>query len=156
MAWLTSAHSFASSIKRSDRAEVKLAFHHIGVVTKELRACADFYVRLGYVASAVIDDPIQKVSIVLCTRDGHPMIELVSPTSEESPASGWLTRIKAGPYHTCYAVPDLEKAIGELSELGARALSEPVPAVAFEGRRVVFLWGAESGLMELVETNVAP
>jgi methylmalonyl-CoA/ethylmalonyl-CoA epimerase len=135
---------------------LKLTFHHVGVVTRDLRASTMVYEGLGYRASAVIDDPVQGVAIVLCTRaaePSEPIIELISPSHGASPAAGWLARIKAGPYHTCYVVNDLTHAIAELGELGLSSLSEPVPAVAFGGRRIVFLWGRDTGLIELLESR---
>jgi methylmalonyl-CoA/ethylmalonyl-CoA epimerase len=130
---------------------LKLAFHHVGVVTSDLAASTAVYEGLGYEASGVIDDPLQGVTIVLCTRDSDAMIELIAPKSADSPAAGWLKRIKAGAYHTCYEAPDLVAALAHFSELGLKPLAEPVPAVAFGGRRIVFLWGHHTGLLELLE-----
>lgn len=132
-----------------------LSFHHVGVVTPDLAACASVYAGLGYQVSRVILDPVQQVQIVLCTRSGEPMIELITPSAPESPASGWLKRMKAGPYHTCYQVDRIEDAQAALGELGFTPLADPVPAVAFEGRRVLFLWSATTGLMELLERGKA-
>ena len=130
---------------------MKLAFHHVGVVTADLDASVALYRALGYQASELFDDPLQQVRIVLCTRDDGPMIELITPATPSSPAAGWLKRIKAGPYHTCYRVADLEASIEGLRELGFLPLSQAVPAVAFGGRRVIFLFSAAAGLLELVE-----
>jgi methylmalonyl-CoA/ethylmalonyl-CoA epimerase len=129
-----------------------LSFHHVGVVTSDLAASTAFYERLGYRPSPRIDDPIQKVGIVLLEKDGSPMVELVFPSDPTSPAAGWLKRIRVGPYHTCYEVPDLEAAVESLRAEGLTPTSEPVPAVAFGGRRIVFLWGTACGLLELLES----
>jgi methylmalonyl-CoA/ethylmalonyl-CoA epimerase len=126
-------------------------FHHVGIVTRELAASARFYVSIGYTASARFDDPLQKVAIVLMNREGSPMIELIFPTDQTSPAMGWLKRVKAGPYHTCYEVADLRAGIQFFASSGFSALHEPVSAVAFGMRPIVFLWSNDVGLVELLQ-----
>jgi methylmalonyl-CoA/ethylmalonyl-CoA epimerase len=142
-------------IRRMNR-PLLLAFHHVGVVTPDVEACAALYRSLGYETSETFHDPLQKAAIVLCTRPGDPMVELVAPADPSSPAAGWLKRIRAGAYHTCYKVADLGEDVERLRALDFAALTEPVPAVAFGGRRVVFLWGALTGLLELIERPPRP
>jgi methylmalonyl-CoA/ethylmalonyl-CoA epimerase len=127
------------------------SFHHVGIVTRELQTSTQIYERLGYTASGRYDDPIQKVAIILMRRSDSPMIELILPTESDSPAAGWLKRVKAGPYHTCYEVPALAEAMDLFKANGFTALHDPVPAVAFEMRPIVFLWSAEVGLVELLQ-----
>src|SRR5262245_32951428 len=86
-------------------------------------------------------------------RPGEPIIELIAPAGEASPAHKWLERIKAGAYHICYETPSLDEALPRLKELGFAVIMEPVPAVAFDNRRVVFLWNPFTGLVELVESS---
>jgi methylmalonyl-CoA/ethylmalonyl-CoA epimerase len=133
-----------------------LAFHHVGVVTPDVEACAALYRTFGYEASETFHDPLQKAAIVLCTRPGDPLVELVAPADPSSPAAGWLKRIRAGAYHTCYEAADLGEDIERLRALDFAVLTDPVPAVAFGGRRVAFLWGALTGLLELVERAPGP
>jgi methylmalonyl-CoA/ethylmalonyl-CoA epimerase len=139
-----------------------LAVHHVGVVTPDVEACAALYRALGYQTSPTFHDPLQRAAIVLCTRTGQdggllrePLVELIAPEDASSPAAGWLKRIRAGAYHTCYEVADLTADVEPLRELDFVALTKPVPAVAFGGLRVVFLWSALTGLVELVETGGA-
>ena len=56
-----------------------------------------------------------------------------------------------GPYHTCYEVDDLEAIVAFLRHHRLFPVIKPVPAVAFDMRRVVFMWGESSGLLELLE-----
>jgi len=128
-----------------------LNFHHVGVVTPDLAGAAALYRSLGYEASAEVLDPIQKARIVLLSRAQGPIVELLAPSEEASPLSGWLRRIQAGAYHTCYEAPDAGGAIRRLEALGMRLVSGPVPAVAFGGRRVAFLWSPKAGLLEVLE-----
>jgi len=133
------------------------AFHHVGVITPDAAEAARVLRALGYTTSVTFEDPVQKAAIVLCTRAGgrdgqrEPMIELIAPLDPSSPAAGWLKRLRAGAYHVCYETADLEATVEGLVHLEFAQLSKPAPAVAFEGRRVVFLWSAAAGLVELVE-----
>jgi methylmalonyl-CoA/ethylmalonyl-CoA epimerase len=112
-----------------------------------------FYQALAYAASPRYDDPLQKAEIVLLRRAGSPLVELIRPTTPDSPAMGWLKRMKAGPYHTCYEVADLGQGISLCQSHGFSVTSKPVPAVAFGLRPVVFLWSNEVGLLELLQAE---
>jgi methylmalonyl-CoA/ethylmalonyl-CoA epimerase len=131
---------------------ISTTFHHVGVVTRDLAASTALYLGLGYEASVRYDDPLQNVSIVLMRRPDSPMIELILPTDPASPAMGWLKRVKAGPYHTCYEVAELAAGIRLFEGSGFSVLNEPLPAVAFGMRQIVFLWSNEAGLIELLES----
>ncbi len=132
---------------------MELTFHHVGVVTRDLESTARVYRALGYTASERYEDPLQGVAIVFMRREDSPLVELVSPLHAESPAHGWLKRTKAGPYHTCYEVAVLEDALELLRAEGFTPTGTPLPAVAFGGRRVVFSWSNEAGLLELLESK---
>ncbi|MHC4075031.1 MAG: VOC family protein [Planctomycetota bacterium] len=126
-------------------------FHHVGVVTENVDDLIAFYSGLGYSASVFYDDPIQNARLVLLEHVEGPIIELIEPKTVDSPAAGWVKRVKAGPYHTCYVVDDIKEAVKELRLKKITPVSKIVPAVAFSMRRVVFLWGTVCGLIELLE-----
>jgi methylmalonyl-CoA/ethylmalonyl-CoA epimerase len=128
-----------------------MRLHHVGVITGDLEGSTNFYTSLGYAASAIYADPLQKARIVLMQKAHEPLIELIAPDSPESPAASWVQRITAGPYHTCYEVDNLEAVVAFLRHHRLFPVIKPVPAVAFNRRRVVFLWGESSGLLELLE-----
>lgn len=128
-----------------------MRLHHVGVVTGNLEDSMNFYTSLGYTASTIYADPIQKAQIVLMQRTHEPLVELIAPDSAESPAASWIQRIEVGPYHTCYEVDDLEATVAFLRGHHLLPVIRPVPAVAFNMRRIVFLWGKNSGLLELLE-----
>ncbi len=53
--------------------------------------------------------------------------------------------------HLCYEVPDLAAALSTASQHECRQLSEPSPAVAFSGRRIVWFYHPTYGLIEPLE-----
>jgi len=128
-----------------------MKFHHVGLVTPNIEAAIVCYQDWGYEPSELFNDPVQKANIVLLTKKDSPIIELICPNDNKSFVKGWQDKIHAGPYHTCYEVTDLEAAIARLSKNKLRAIRDPAPAIAFGGRRIVFLWGVSTGLLELLE-----
>jgi len=128
-----------------------MRLHHVGVITGNLEGSMSFYTSLGYAASAIYADPMQKARIVLMHRAHEPLVELITPDNPDSPAASWIQRIAVGPYHICYEVDDLEAMVAFLRSHRLFPVKKPMPAVAFNMRRVVFLWGESSGLLELLE-----
>ena len=81
------------------------------------------------------------------------IIELVAPLDKklESPVDQYLSNAVGMPYHICYESDRLDAEIEELKAQGYKVVIEPRPAVAFDGRRVVFMMNIGFGLMEIVE-----
>ena len=58
-----------------------------------------------------------------------------------------------GAYHICYEVSDLEKTLEDVRASGCVLISAPVPAAAFEGRRIAWLSTPTRHLVELLEVR---
>jgi len=129
------------------------AFHHVGLIVESIDAALPLWEAFGYRVDIRVSDPIQKADIALLARDGEPYIELVAPLGPDSPSHGWLKRIKAGAYHTCFLVADMTFALNELAAAGFVSVMAPVPAVAFGGRLVSFVWSKSTGLLELLQAT---
>ncbi|MBX9951407.1 MAG: VOC family protein [Candidatus Obscuribacterales bacterium] len=131
-----------------------LKFNHLGVAVFDLDEAIELYKNLlGYrIIRGPIEDPLQKVSACFVGRNepGHPVIELVAPTSKDSPIGAYLKRC-IGAYHTCYEVPDLGQALQQSRALNCKLIGEPVPAVAFDGRKICWLYTPTHMLIELLE-----
>jgi methylmalonyl-CoA/ethylmalonyl-CoA epimerase len=128
-------------------------FNHVGVAVADIASVLAIYQGLlGYLLlSGPFDDPIQKVTVCfLRDNSGGPIIELVAPFGANSPI---LKILKAGggAYHLCYEATDLDAILSEFSARGCITVSEPMPAVAFSGRRIAWLYTPAKQLLELVE-----
>jgi methylmalonyl-CoA/ethylmalonyl-CoA epimerase len=129
------------------------AFHHIGIAVRDLsKAIPSYQVSFQYKPiSDVFDDPIQNVSVCFLSRGGgDTVLELVAPLGPNSPIDRILKR-GGGTYHVCYQVPDIDAAISHLTEHGSFLISGPVPAVAFEMRKIAWLMTEVDLLVELVQ-----
>lgn len=132
-----------------------MKLNHVGVVVKDLVEQGEAYrSMLGMEPdSEVILDPLQNVRVWFW-RDSHggTLVELIEPTGPESPV--WRDAQKGGGLnHLCYETPDLDKSIQDAIERGAKIVRPPAPAIAFGGRRIVFLYFLDLGLIELVEST---
>ena len=84
-------------------------------------------------------------------RENHPLIELVSPLDDNSPVRSILNKMRTTPYHTCYEIPIIEETIKDLKKQRFILIQKPTPAIAFNNRRIAFLFHKNFGLIELLE-----
>lgn len=128
-----------------------MKFHHIGVATKNLNNSILTYKKMGYEASEIIYDPNQKVNLCFLRKINSPLIELVGSNEKNSIISRILKKNGTIPYHTCYEVDDLENNISSLLQIGFIILVKPVEAIAFDNRKISFLYNVNFGIIELLE-----
>lgn len=125
--------------------------HHVGYVTPDIAKSRILYEDMGHSAvTEVIFDPIQKVRVLFLGTGTDTLVELVEPAGEGSPVENFLKKRGPGLHHLCYQVNDIEKACAAMRERGGIITCEPVPAAAFDGRRIAFVFRRE-GLIELLE-----
>jgi methylmalonyl-CoA/ethylmalonyl-CoA epimerase len=131
---------------------------HVGVAVPALGPTTDALSTLfGYkVISGPFDDPIQKVSVNFLTTSDNDVaeIELIAPLSEDSPITAMLAKGGGAAYHLCFETSDIEQAVAHAKSNGCIIVSPPVPAVAFNGRRIAWIYTRSRQLFELVEAAV--
>jgi len=126
-------------------------FHHAGIATESIEKTALLFVEAGYKMSNTVFDPIQNVNISFLEKSDSPLLELVEPVDEKSPVRNILNKVGTSAYHFCYEVDNLDDSITKLRKKRFMLLVKPVEAVAFDGRRICFLYHKETGLIELLE-----
>jgi len=116
-------------------------FHHLGVAVRSIKEVSPL--------SEPIIDPIQKVAVAFVCLNGT-QLELIEPYGKQSPIARSLVKgVKL--LHVCYAVPDLEAAIKTCRRYGFHCIGRPVPAVAFDDRKIAWVYSNQYGLFELLE-----
>jgi methylmalonyl-CoA/ethylmalonyl-CoA epimerase len=80
-------------------------------------------------------------------------IELIAPLTDDSPIRSMLNKNGGGPYHLCFETSDIEAALAHAAANGCIIVFKPVPAVAFEGRRIAWIYTPARQLFELVEAK---
>jgi methylmalonyl-CoA/ethylmalonyl-CoA epimerase len=125
-------------------------FHHIGVACRDLADEQAGMRALGYEpVGAPFTDPRQGISGVFVEGTG-PRLELLAPLEGSAVLDPWL-RGGSRMYHLAYEVADLDGAVAAAVADGARLVSGPVAAVAFQQRRISFLMLQVRLLTELIE-----
>jgi methylmalonyl-CoA/ethylmalonyl-CoA epimerase len=128
---------------------------HVGVAVPALGPTTEILSALfGYrVVSGPFDDPIQKVAVNFLATSGKDVaeIELIAPISDDSPIRSMLAKDGGGAYHLCFETSDMERALAHAKKNGCVVVSNPVPAVAFGGRRIAWIYTRSRQLFELVE-----
>jgi methylmalonyl-CoA/ethylmalonyl-CoA epimerase len=79
-----------------------------------------------------------------------PRLELLAPWDGSTVLDPWL-RNGSRIYHLGYEVADIDSAIRAALNADARQVTSPVPAVAFDGRRIAFLMLRVPLMIELIE-----
>ena len=123
---------------------------HIGYAVKDIGKARKGMEALGYTFEPTIEDRDRKICIAFGCLDGY-RVELVAPMGEGSPVDMQLSRIGPTPYHICYRTGDIEAEIEKLKASRFKVSVPPAPAVAFQNKRVVFLYSLSVGLIEIVE-----
>lgn len=100
----------------------------------------------------VFHDPNQgvRVTFLKSQQPGDPLWELVEPAQDESPVQRFAAK-GGGLHHVCYVVDNLERALADARALGALVTRQPMPAVAFGGRRIAWIYTKHRLLIEYLE-----
>ena len=125
-------------------------FHHVGYATANLERDRAFFEGLGYTQEGEdFSDPIQGVKGCFMTGPG-PRVELLHNLDGSDTLTPWLEAgIKM--YHFAYLVDDLESALLWAKGRRGRVTVAPVPAVAFDGRRIAFVIFRDGHMLEFIE-----
>jgi methylmalonyl-CoA/ethylmalonyl-CoA epimerase len=126
----------------------------MGVAVRDLNAALAFYVdELGFkLLHGPIDDPIQQVTVCFIGAADGGEIELISPLGGQSPVARYLAQ-GIGAYHVCYEVSNIEHTLHRMRKSECIIVSEPVPATAFNGRRIAWFYTPTKHLIEILEAG---
>lgn len=112
--------------------------NHIGIAVSSIDATIPFYRdQLGMACHGVEEVADQKVKVAMLAI-GDSKIELLEPTSTDSPVAKFLEKSGQGMHHIAYEVADIEAAIAALLADGARMIDE-IPRQGAHGTRIAFV-----------------
>jgi methylmalonyl-CoA epimerase len=124
---------------------------HLGIAVKSLAVSKSFYEKLGLSISEeeVVDS--EQVRLVMVPL-GDSRLELLEPTSENSPVAKFISKRGEGLHHISLRVPDLAAVVEKLKKDGVRLVSNEIK-IGAGGHRYVFVHPTSAGgvLLELVE-----
>lgn len=125
---------------------------HIGIAVTDLATALEKYALLVSNSQPEIHDvPDRKVRVALIGPAGAGgRIELVAPTTPDSPVARFIDKNGEGLHHICIYVDDIEAKLRELEEAGVK-LIDRAPRVGAEGNLIAFVHpdGLHGVLIEL-------
>ncbi|MBL8182775.1 MAG: methylmalonyl-CoA epimerase [Blastocatellia bacterium] len=130
-----------------------MKINHLGIATKGIDEALEFWedaLGLENVHTEVVED--QKVRVAMLPI-GESRVELLEPTSDDSPISKFLEKRGGGIHHIAVDVDDIEASLARLKAKGMRLIDE-TPRIGAEGCLVAFVHPASTNgvLLELVQT----
>ncbi len=136
---------------------MELPIDHVAVAVPAIDATLPVYEFItGATGSPPVHNAEQQVDIVFL-GSGACRLELIAPTSPDSPVGRFLAKRGPGLHHIAYRVADLDAALRRLTESGVR-LVDHEPRRGAHDRRIAFLHPESTGgvLIELVEDPSPP
>jgi methylmalonyl-CoA/ethylmalonyl-CoA epimerase len=128
---------------------------HVGIAVRSIAESRVFYEALGLVVEAIEDVPGDQVRVAMIPC-GAMRLELLEPTSGESPIARFLERRGPGLHHLCLATDDLGADDARLREAGYQVL-RPEPSRGAGGCWIQFVHPKSTGgvLVELSQPAAA-
>lgn len=133
-----------------------LALHHIGIAVASIEAQRPMYEQLLGLTfegiETVADQGVKVAFFKVGTDEAGVRVELLEPTTEDSPIAKHLQRRGPGLHHLAYAVKDIEASLESLKAKGVRLIDE-TPRIGAHGMKIAFLHpkSTEGVLIELCE-----
>ncbi len=111
--------------------------NHIGIAVRSIDEAKRFYELLGLEVEGeeVVEEQKVKVAFI---QVGETRVELLEPTSEDSPVAKFLDKRGEGIHHIAFQVDDIEAALEELKKSGVRLIDER-PRRGAHNTRIAFV-----------------
>ncbi|OGR29683.1 MAG: methylmalonyl-CoA epimerase [Desulfuromonadaceae bacterium GWB2_53_15] len=112
--------------------------NHIGIAVKSLDEALPFYRDNLGMDFAGVEEVSEQMVRVAMLQVGESKIELLEPTSPDSPVARFIEKNGPGIHHLAYEVADIEVAIAKLIADGARMIDDK-PRNGAHGTRIAFV-----------------
>jgi methylmalonyl-CoA/ethylmalonyl-CoA epimerase len=112
--------------------------NHIGIAVKSLEETIPFYRDQLSMPFAGIEEVAEQKVRVAMLHIGESKIELLEPTSEDSPVAKFIEKNGPGIHHLAYEVEDIVVAIARLMAEGTRMIDE-APRNGAHGALIAFV-----------------
>jgi len=127
--------------------------HHIGIAVESIERSLELYqADLACEAEPAVEVPQEQVRAVLI-RMGESRIELLEPTSDDSPIAKFIAQRGEGMHHLAIKVNDLDAVVRRLRASGRRLVTDSIRGGGAGGYRYIFIHPKSAGgvLLELIE-----
>ena len=128
-----------------------MKIHHIGFLTNKISQTLSDFKSLNYKKKGPkIDDKLLMVNIQFI-KNSKSIIELVEPYKKNYGLKMILGK-KIYAYHFAYKVRNLSNEIKKLKKKNFKLIVNPVPAKAFNNKKIAFLTMKNGFIIELIES----
>jgi methylmalonyl-CoA/ethylmalonyl-CoA epimerase len=129
-----------------------MIIEHLGIATRQLDEAIGFWREALGLEVVDVEEVTERRVRVAMLPIGETRIELLEPTSEDSPIAKFLAKRGPGLHHIAIRVDDIRSTLGRLKEQGARLIDE-TPRTGAGGSLVAFIHPSSTNgvLLELVE-----
>ena len=127
--------------------------HHVGIAVKNMdEALEIFQKKLGLKLEKITVVEDQKVKSAMLSSGGETKIELLEPTSQDSPVGRFLEKRGEGIHHIALKVKGIEELLKRLKNEGLNLVNE-TPRIGVEGTKIAFIHpkSTKNVLIELCE-----
>lgn len=122
---------------------MKATLDHIGIAVGDLSQALAFYRdALGLDVEPPEEVPSQRVRVHFVPV-GEAAIELLEPTSPDSPIATFIAKRGPGVHHVTLRVDDIRETLGRLKARGVRLIDE-APREGAEGALIAFIHPAST------------
>lgn len=125
---------------------------HVGIAVKKLETSNEIFEKLLNQAPFKTEEVAAQKVIVSFFKTGESKIELLEPTSEESPIAKFIEKKGEGVHHLAFLVEDIYEEIKRLKQEGFQPLSEE-PRIGANNKLVCFFHpkGTNGVLIEICQ-----
>ncbi len=133
-----------------------IEFDHVGIAVAGLDTAYPFWNALGWDKD---ENPetvkSQKVKVGMLPLKNQGNVELLEPTSDESPIKKFLEKRGPGLHHICFRVKNIDQLLSKLKDQGVKLINE-TPVSGAHNCRVAFVHPSSTGgvLVELSEKQI--
>src|SRR4051812_42942155 len=122
---------------------------HLGIAVKSLAQARKFYESLGLEIHGEESVETEKVNVAMIPC-GDSRIELLEPSSDDSPIAKFIAKKGEGLHHVALHVDNLEEAVEKLKASGVRLVSNEIK-IGAGGHLYIFVHPQSTGgvLLEL-------
>lgn len=111
---------------------------HLGIVVRSIDEAIDYYEKvLGLSCKGREEVPVQKVRTAFFLV-GEVRLELIEPTSTDSPVAKYLEKHGEGLHHVGFATDDIIRQLQQAKQAGCNLIDE-TPVKGAGGKLVAFL-----------------
>ena len=112
---------------------------HLGIVVRSIDEAIDYYEKvLGLSCKGREEVPVQKVRTAFFLI-GEVRLELIEPTSADSPVAKYLEKHGEGLHHVGFATDDIIRQLQQAKQAGCNLIDE-TPVKGAGGKLVAFLY----------------